>query len=241
MKKTMVKRVMAPLMAVAVMVSMIAVPQHAKADGVENLQQINYGKKATLYLTDPGDYVLINMGKKGINAKNITVRSSNKKVLTNDKDLKTVKNGKKLYSIVRVKKPGKTSLTIKVKKKNSVKKYKCKLTVKKYKSPMKKVKLEGKDLTGQFRKDTFASYKRVGEKGKISMKLKKGWKVKKIVYHYWKDQNGDLIGKEKKIKNGSTVTLQDGSYFNYVLFNKKQNSLIRGQIFLEEETDNAQL
>ena len=231
MKKKMLKRIVAPLMAFAVVVSMIAVPQQAKADSIGDQQEIKYGKKSTFYLTAPGDYVLINMGKKGVKAKDITVKSSNKKVLVKDKDFGTVADGKKLYPVVRVKKPGKTVLTIKVKKKHSVKKYKCRLTVKKYKSPMKKVTLEGKSLTAQFKDGTFASHKRVGSKGKISIKVKKGWKVKKIDYHYY---NSKGSARTKKVKNNSTVKLQDGASFNYVLYNKKQNSLIKGQIFIEE-------
>ena len=44
MKKKMLKRIVAPLMAFAVVVSMIAVPQQAKADSIGDQQEIKYGK-----------------------------------------------------------------------------------------------------------------------------------------------------------------------------------------------------
>ena len=229
MKKKLLNGITVPVMVLALLVSMMAIGQPAKANSAADAQRVNYGKKATIYRSSP-DYALINMGKKGMNAKSMTIRSSNKKVVAPNRGFAVYKEGKKKYPVIKVKKPGKAVLTIKVKKKGKVRKYKCRVTVRNYKSPVRSVKLEGKDLTGQLRKEAYASHKRIGEKGRISIKTKKGWTIRKIVHHYC---NSDGVERSKRVKNNAILKLKDGDYFNVLLYNKKQNGFIKIQIGVE--------
>ena len=163
-----------------------------------------YSKKMTMYTGSKyGNVYSINMGKKTKGAKKVTVKSSNKKVL------EPFHFGKPSNDVMAsAKKPGKATLTIKVKKGNKTKTYKIKVKVKKRVNPFKSFKVGKIKATSKFKRDQLVDVNVANNsKKKISIKLKSGYKLKKIVCTTWNPDNGE--GKEKTIKNNSTITAKE--------------------------------
>ena len=143
----------------------------------------------------------------------VSVKSSNKKVLTAAR-AKSGSDGT-LACKVKLKKTGKATVTLKLKHLSSGKTitYKKVYTVKKYANPIKTLKIGKKSLASKFKS---ATYYGQGKKlsGKLQIKTKNGWKVERI----------DLLGKSQVLKNdlksGTKITLKKGYTLEVTLTKK---------------------
>ena len=203
----------AGVLAVVIVCAVMVASQTAYADGANGT--IKWGKKMTVskavYCAD------IDMGSKFKGAKKVTLKSSNKKVL---KPMGYYSEVKALLADIG--KKGTTTLTVKIKTKKGTKTYKGKLKVVAYKNPVSKFKLGSKDLAKKFKSDTYYDYNESKKKTKVSIKAKKGWKVKKITYGYWSTSKDKWV--EKKLKNNSSFTLkEDGGQLVVYLYKKSNN------------------
>ena len=185
-----------------------------------------YAKKVTV--STGWKYYHIDMRSKLKGAKKITIKSSKKAVAKVDKSVK------KYGPMVQVKKPGTAKITTTVKKGKKTKKYTTKLKVVKYQNPFKSATLAGKSFKGLYKKGISASEYFGEVQGKMVIKPRKGWKVKKIreeitVY----DDNGDVDTKFRTIKNNSTtINLADGNEHAFVITMYKKKANLTEQIFL---------
>jgi len=106
--------------------------------------------------------------------------------------------------------------------KKLVKRFKIKLTVHKYVNPLKSFKINGKENVKRFNKKDLIYHEakvKNGEKVKVSVKPKAGWKIEGISYErIWTD-------KSTPVKNGRTITIENGpknrdTYLEVTLYNK---------------------
>lgn len=109
------------------------------------------------------------------------------------------------YYVIHVKKAGKATITVKAKEPNAgdetyVTK-KIPIHCVKYVNAIKSFKIGKKEYKKKFKKvDYFWQQKKVA--GKLNIKVKKGWKIKKIWFYNYADNT------QKKIKNGKKITLK---------------------------------
>ena len=171
-KKKICRSFLVCALAAIVACAMVFVPQNTFAGGAINTAK--FAKKMTV--STSSGMVMISMGKKLNGAQSVTIKSSNKKVAYATPYSKGDK-----YIYVGIEKKGTTKLTVKVKKKSGTKTYKGKLKVVAYKNPAKKITLNGKNITSKFKKTNYyESTARAGNKTPLTIKAKKGWKVKEI-------------------------------------------------------------
>ncbi len=113
--------------------------------------------------------------------------------------------------IIDAKKAGTVNVKITVKDQGKSYKYKCKMTWNKYSNPLKSCKIGNKKVNvGIFDLNTQAcTYKQSGKK-KVSIKLKKGYKLNSIRF-----SRGGVV---KTIKKGSTIVFTPKGNSNTLIF-----------------------
>lgn len=131
-------------------------------------------------------------------AKITSVKSSNPKVLTAKYSSKDYKNG----IIVTFKNFGTSKVTFKVKQNGKTYTLSCKYTFKKTPTPLKSLKVGGKQIASKLTGKTYYSYDTNKKSVKISYAPKSTVKIGKITYII-----NEKTGKEIKIKNNSTVKI----------------------------------
>ena len=134
------------------------------------------------------------------------VKSSNKKVAS----VATRKEGSGVEVYLKVKKPGTTNLSYKVKKNGKTVSYKVRYNF--YKNPFKTLKVGKANYKSQFNNGDYSTL--MMGKGKVSIKLKKGWKVKSI-----KVQGGGRGW--RKLKKGEQVDIEHKHSLRITLKNTK--------------------
>ena len=118
------------------------------------------------------------------------------------------------YTItMKAKKTGTSIVSFKVKRKNGkTYSFKSKVTVHNYTNPLNVCKFGRKDYKKSFDKKTMVPVaKGYPQKAKVCVTAKKGYKIDAIYY----SEHG--TGKQRKIKNGSTVTM-DGSHYLQIMY-----------------------
>ena len=132
------------------------------------------------------------------------------------------------YTItMKAKKTGTSIVSFKVKRKNGkTYSFKSKVTVHNYTNPLSVCKFGKKDYKKSFDKKTMVPVaKGYPKKAKVSITAKKGYKIDAIYY----SEHG--TGKQRKIKNGSTVTM-DGSHYLQILY-KNTNKNYVSAVYLD--------
>lgn len=112
--------------------------------------------------------------------------------------------------------PGKTNISFKVKYGNKTKKLSLKVTVKKYENACASFKIGSKDFASKFRKGMFTTVSNPKKSKKISIKAKKGWKLKAIRLN---TKNGKIT----TIKNGTAVKLKKYMQIYADFYNSKKD------------------
>lgn len=137
---------------------------------------------------------------------NIRYPEKIKKIISSDNDILDLKYmdggywAGNLLSFSYIPTNGKVVLTATGK---SGKKYITNLTIAKYAKPVKKFKIGSSNLTSQFKKADNASMRiKRTQKQKISIKTKKGWKVRSVTYEDSRSK------KPKKVKNNKSITIK---------------------------------
>ena len=126
------------------------------------------------------------------------------------------------YTItMKAKKTGTSIVSFKVKRKNGkTYSFKSKVTVHNYTNPLSVCKFGKKDYKKSFDKKTMVPVaKGYPKKAKVSITAKKGYKIDAIYY----SEHG--TGKQRKIKNGSTVTM-DGSHYLQILYKNTSKNYV---------------
>ncbi len=207
--------IVAAVFAVIIACALLIATQTAYADGANG--EIKYGKKMTV--SNKVYSATINLGSKDNGAKDITIKSSKKKVAG-----PSYYDKSQNYLMLMINKKGTTKLTFKVKKKSGTKTYKGTLKVIAYKNPVKKLTLGGKNITKKFKNDTYYAFQPSDKaKEKIVVKAAKGWKVKKITHSYMNNSFTKFY--QKKVKNGGTVkwAKNDSDTVTVTMYNKSRN------------------
>ena len=126
------------------------------------------------------------------------------------------------YTItMKAKKTGTSIVSFKVKRKNGkIYSFKSKVTVHNYTNPLSVCKFGKKDYKKSFDKKTMVPVaKGYHKKAKVSITAKKGYKIDAIYY----SEHG--TGKQRKIKNGSTVTM-DGSHYLQIMYKNTRKNYV---------------
>lgn len=135
----------------------------------------------------------------------------------------TVKKAKKFiddYTInIEAKKQGTATVSFTVKRKNGKKySFKSKISVYNYTNPLNKCVVGKKDYKKQFdKKNTATVSSSSPQKGKINITAKKGYKIEAIYYSEYG------TGVQKKVKNGSTITLDSQHYLQIIYKDTRKN------------------
>ena len=132
------------------------------------------------------------------------------------------------YTItMKAKKTGTSIVSFKVKRKNGkTYSFKSKVTVHNYSNPLNVCKFGRKDYKKSFDKKTMVPVvKGYPKKAKVCITAKKGYKIDAIYY----SEHG--TGRQRKIKNGSTVTM-DGSHYLQILY-KNTNKNYVSAVYLD--------
>ena len=138
------------------------------------------------------------------------VKSSNKKVAV----VITEKEGSDVNVYLKLKKTGTTNVSYSIKTGERKGTHKVKLNVYRYKNPFKVLKVGDMDYRSQFNGEGDYSTLMEG-KGKVQVKVKKGWQVKSI----YAKAVGD--SKWRKLKKGAEVDIAHKHCLQIVLKNKK--------------------
>ena len=209
MKKA-VKRLLVLFLALTFIVTDLAVaPVTAQAAGT-----LKFHKSIALMKGDEIGHVIRN-----------SVRSD--KVLELKSSKPSVVSVKKMpfrddYTItMKAKKTGTSIVSFKVKRKNGkTYSFKSKVTVHNYTNPLSVCKFGKKDYKKSFDKKTMVPVaKGYPKKAKVSITAKKGYKIDAIYY----SEHG--TGKQRKIKNGSTVTM-DGSHYLQIMYKNTRKNYV---------------
>ena len=191
MKKLILKS-LALVTAFAVIFTSFIFPQvtnvNAESTGTEGT--VKFSKNMTIPYAESGLKIKVKMASKPKKGQKISVKFSKPKVAE--------VYANKGYAYIEGWKTGKGKLTIKIGKK----KYKATVNIVKYKNPFKKVKIGSANCTQDFKAMAKTDAEVTKNSVKVTVKAKKGWKIKKIVRTYSK--------KDKKIKNGSVIKLKNG-------------------------------
>ena len=191
MKKA-VKRLLVLFLALTFIVTDLAVaPVTAQAAGT-----LKFHKSIALMKGEEIGYVIINSVRSdkvlGLKASNTSVVSVKKMPFLDDYTL-----------TLKAKKTGTSIISFKVKRKNGkTYSFKSKVTVHNYTNPLNVCKFGRKDYKKSFDKKTMVPVaKGYSRKAKVCITAKKGYKIVAIYY----SEHG--TGRQRKIKNGSTVIL----------------------------------
>lgn len=142
--------------------------------------------------------------------------------------------GQVAFNYISIKKPGKAVLTVRAEKNGKYKTYKIKVTVKKYSNPLKKLKIGSKDLTKKFnKKNEYATMNKKPLEGKLRIKVKSGYKIKKI-YSYWPEPigNGYIDWKDAEFEDGDSISVKWTGEINIDIQNKKTKETETLKIYL---------
>ena len=126
------------------------------------------------------------------------------------------------YTItLKAKKAGTSIVSFKVRRKNGkTYSFKSKVTVHNYTNPLNVCKFGRKDYKKSFDKKTMVPVtKGYPRKAKVCITAKKGYKIVAIYY----SEHG--TGRQRKIKNGSTVTM-DGSHYLQILYKNTSKNYV---------------
>ena len=126
------------------------------------------------------------------------------------------------YTItLKAKKTGTSIVSFKVKRKNGkTYSFKSKVTVHNYTNPLNVCKFGRKDYKKSFDKKTMVPVaKGYPKKAKVCITAKKGYKIAAIYYSEYG------TGIQKKIKNGSTVTM-DGSHYLQIMYKNTRKNYV---------------
>lgn len=136
------------------------------------------------------------------------VKSSNKKVAS-----VATRNGASGIDVyLKIQKPGTTTLSYKVKKNGKTDSYKIKLNI--YKNPFKTLKIGSTNYKSQFNNGDYSTL--MSGKGKVNIKVKKGWKIKSIKVQ-------EAGSKWRKLKKGEKVDIENKHSLEIILKNTKDN------------------
>lgn len=211
------KRVGMILLASVIVAAMCLIAQTETAHA-GYMTWVKYAKKVSVTTLD--ETVVLNMGKKVNMDSKVTVKSSKPSVVSGEFQDGCV--------FLNIKKNGTSKLTIQ--NKSTKKTYTCTFKVVKYKNPFKKFKIGGKSVAKQFGHSYEGALSKPfakGTKAKITIKPKKGWKVKKIVYRAAYYGEGSKPSVKKRVKNKSRIALRDPSCWSQeltvVMVHKKNN------------------
>lgn len=209
MKKT-VKRLLVLFLALTFIVTDLAVaPVTTQAAGA-----LRFQKTITLMKGDQIGHVIINSVRSdqvlGLKSSNTSVVTVKKEPFRDD------------YTItMTAKKAGTSTVSFKVKRKNGkTYSFSSKVTVYNYTNPLSVCKFGRKDYTKSYNKKTMVPIATgYPKKAKVCIVAKKGYKIEGIYY----SEHG--TGKQRKIKNGSTVTL-DGSHYLQIMYKNTSKNYI---------------
>ena len=128
---------------------------------------------------------------------------------------------------LKAKKTGTSIISFKVKRKNGkTYSFKSKVTVHNYSNPLNVCKFGRKDYKKSFDKKTMVPVaKGYPRKAKVCITAKKGYKIVAIYY----SEHG--TGRQRKIKNGSTVIL-DGEHYLQILYKNTSKNYV-SSVYLE--------
>lgn len=209
MKKA-VKRLLVLFLALTFIVTDLAVaPVTTQAAGA-----LRFQKTITLMKGDQIGYVIINSVRSdqvlGLKSSNTSVVSVKKEPFRDDHTI-----------TMTAKKAGTSTVSFKVKRKNGkTYSFSSKVTVYNYTNPLSVCKFGRKDYKKSFDKKTMvfttAGYP---QKAKVCIGAKKGYKITAIYY----SEHG--TGIQRKIKNGSTVTL-DGSHYLQIMYKNTSKNYV---------------
>ena len=207
MKKA-VKRLLVLFLALTFIVTDLAVaPVTAQAAGT-----LKFTKSVALMKGEEIGYGIINSVRSdkvlGLKSSNTSVVSVKKMPFLDDYTL-----------TLKAKKTGTSIISFKVKRKNGkTYSFKSKVTVHNYSNPLNVCKFGRKDYKKSFDKKTMVPVaKGYPKRAKLSITAKKGYKIAAIYYSEYG------TGIQKKIKNGSTVTM-DGSHYLQIMYkNTRKN------------------
>lgn len=170
---------------------------------VQAAGKLKFAKSITLMKGQEVGYGIMNFAKTD---KVVKVKSSNKKVVS----VKSEKSPEGYdYTInMKAKKAGTSTITLTVKRKSGKRyTFKTKVRVYNYANPLKKCTFGETDYTKRFDKNYSTNVPlKTAKTEKINAVAKKGYKIIGIYYGTYGD------GTQKKIKNGSTITLDDMHY-----------------------------
>lgn len=148
-----------------------------------------------------------NLGSRNINLRGVKKLSAITKLKSSNPKVATVSKFEyqgTMYVAVAPKSPGKTDVTFRVKHNGKTIKAKVAVTILKYVNPFKALKIGSKSIASLFKKTNMAHATKA-LKGKITYKLKKGWKLHTISCYNAKDGSNFKILDPKKsntIKKG---------------------------------------
>ena len=209
MKKA-VKKLLVLFLALTFIVTDLAVaPVTAQAAGT-----LKFHKSIALMKGDEIGHVIRNSVRSdkvlGLKSSNTSVVSVKKMPFLDD------------YTItLKAKKTGTSIVSFKVKRKNGkTYSFKSKVTVHNYTNPLSVCKFGKKDYKKSFDKKTMVPVaKGYPQKAKVCVTAKKGYKIDAIYY----SEHG--TGKQRKIKNGSTVTM-DGSHYLQIMYKNTRKNYV---------------
>ena len=209
MKKT-VKRLLVLFLALTFIVTdLVAAPVTTQAAGA-----LRFQKTITLMKNDQVGYGIINSVRSdqdvGLKSSNTSVVSVKKMPFLDDYTL-----------TLKAKKTGTSIISFKVKRKNGkTYSFKSKVTVHNYSNPLNVCKFGRKDYKKSFDKKTMVPVaKGYSRKAKVCITAKKGYKIVAIYY----SEHG--TGRQRKIKNGSTVIL-DGEHYLQILYKNTSKNYV---------------
>ena len=183
-------------------------PATAQAAGT-----LKFAKSITL-MREEGSYGIMNSVKSD---KILNLKSSNTSVAT----VKKEPFDGNMYSItIKRKKQGTATISFTVQRKNGKKySFKSKISVYNYTNPLSKCTFGKTDYRKTFDKENnhFISLGDTAKKGKINVDMKKGYKLEGLYFCEFG------TGARKKIKNGSTITLDSLHYLEIDYKNISKN------------------
>ncbi len=127
------------------------------------------------------------------------------------------------------KKAGTTTLSITVKCNGKKKVHKVKLKVVQYKNPFKTLKIGNKNYEKKLvnKKIFYISKPKKNKNVKLSFKMKKGYEISTIYYHYIKKDGSSGL---EILKNGQRFKLRKNSVFIQISYRKKVDGYDIGRI-----------
>ena len=189
-----------------IIADLVAAPVTAQAAG-----SLKFAKSITL-MKGEGSYGIIN----SVKSDNIlNLKSSNTSVAM----VKNVQFRGDHSIAIKGNKQGTTTVSFTVQRKNGKKySFKSKVSVFNYTNPLSKCTFGKTDYSKQFdkQKNYFVSFN-IAKKGKINVTVKKGYKLKGLYFCEYG------TGARKKIKNGSTITLDSSHYLEIDYKNTSKN------------------